>query len=1373
MMKKIPLKPKIKNKIILLAIAFLLITTPKLFAEVWLEVVETCVQNPYYASCVSASYHVIIHWTPYSDNPWDVCGYDVFRDDGVNFGGGNQTATSSYFGNSFGGGYCGTSQANARQVFQDVVSAFIETNYNHHTFVVQTRGNCLNQPPIVIGTISFNMPSKAPQTNQTDKSKQTVVGHPINIADGNMYTEEADLFIPSKELPLEFSRAYNSQDNFNGQLGFGWRSNFDITLAEQPDSSVLEINEKGVYTLYKWDTYGGYISPAGKYSVLTKNSDGTFQLVEKQGRNLYFDTKGRLVKIEGRNGNVITIFRNSNGRIVEVTDPAGRKLLFTNDTQGRVTQITDPANRTFKYEYDSNGNLVKVTDPLNNITTYQYDANHNLTCKTDANNHSLYFEYDSSDRAHHSWQDGNINEITLSFAPDNLSTTVTDSRGNPTKYEYNTYGLVTKIIDSQNNVRNFTWDANLNKTSFTNQNSHTTSYIYDSRGNLLMVTDHLNNTTTFTYEPSFDFVKTITDAQNNVTTYDYDVKGNPITLTDAFGNITTNTYDAQGLLTATTNPKNHTTVFTHDEYGNLATATDALNNITTFSYDAIGNRIETRDAKNNRTHFTFNSLNQLTRVTYPDNSMVNYTYDGVGNRTSITDNASHTTYYTYNANDKVTSIRNPLNNIISFTYDSEGNLIKVTDQNLHETTYVYDTLNRLISETNALGLIKTYVYDAAGNRTSVTDANNNTINYEYGSLNRLKKITYPSGSSVSFEYDSLGRRSSMQDSHGTTSYTYDKLGRLTQVDGPLSNDTLQYIYDEIGNRTSLILPDGKTVQYTYDALARLVSITDPDNKTTTYTYDEVGNPLSVTYPNNIVTTYSFDAMRRLIHLTNQNQDTLERLSEFIYTYDQAGRRARVDLLDGAVDYQYDALGQLTNEQKVSASGDTLYGNSFEYDPAGNRSRMVKDGKEYLYAYNDANHLTQESISGPGIWPITVVGTVTDASGIKSLTVNDIEATLEGEDFTCEVNLSLGPNTLTVSATDAAGNTATKTVNVTYDNQVDQILYVYDNNGNLIRRQSAAKTLNLSYDYENRLSRVSSSGTSITYGYDGEGKRISFEDSSDFVNYLYDGMDVVLESDVSGNPVAIYLRNPYAQGGIGGIISKQGLQGTEVYYSYDGLGSTANLSDPTGANLQSYAYYAFGNLLNPAYPNNNRQFLAKEVDPSGLIYFGARYYDPRIGRFITPDPLGMVDGPNVYLYCLNDPVNLVDLWGLCQKSWWDRYLYESVLPGPYGQPMSEWNVYGPSSWGNPMQYTEEAGGWWMWGERITVGISATAAISAGTLIGLEATGISNIGSAEVGWKGGEITLTRPGAQTPDWRFNPLGHYHRRPGIGQHRPWEGGW
>jgi len=223
------------------------------------------------------------------------------------------------------------------------------------------------------------------------------------------------------------------------------------------------------------------------------------------------------------------------------------------------------------------------------------------------------------------------------------------------------------------------------------------------------------------------------------------------------------------------------------------------------------------------------------------------------------------------------------------------------------------------------------------------------------------------------------------------------------------------------------------------------------------------------------------------------------------------------------------------------------------------------------------------------------------------------------------------------------------------------------------------TLNLSYDYENRLNSViANSGDTLlnyslpqpiikycvpgisSYTYDGEGRRISSINGTTITNYLYDGLDVILERNASNDPVVSYLRNPYAAGGIGGIVMKKlfplGSQEetvSEEYYTYDGLGSVSNLSDATGVNIQDYRYDAFGNLIpSPLWggsgrgdDSNTHQFLTKESDPSGFIYFGARYYDPAIGRFITEDPLGMIDGPNMYLYASNDPVNLVDLWGL--------------------------------------------------------------------------------------------------------------------------------
>jgi RHS repeat-associated protein len=66
----------------------------------------------------------------------------------------------------------------------------------------------------------------------------------------------------------------------------------------------------------------------------------------------------------------------------------------------------------------------------------------------------------------------------------------------------------------------------------------------------------------------------------------------------------------------------------------------------------------------------------------------------------------------------------------------------------------------------------------------------------------------------------------------------------------------------------------------------------------------------------------------------------------------------------------------------------------------------------------------------------------------------------------------------------------------------------------------------------------------------------------------------------------------------------------------------------------------------AFIPNPYGFSTKEFSSqSGLIYFGARYYNPTTGRWLKPDPLGMVNGPNLYAYCNNNPTNLIDPWGL--------------------------------------------------------------------------------------------------------------------------------
>jgi len=117
------------------------------------------------------------------------------------------------------------------------------------------------------------------------------------------------------------------------------------------------------------------------------------------------------------------------------------------------------------------------------------------------------------------------------------------------------------------------------------------------------------------------------------------------------------------------------------------------------------------------------------------------------------------------------------------------------------------------------------------------------------------------------------------------------------------------------------------------------------------------------------------------------------------------------------------------------------------------------------------------------------------------------------------------------------------------------------------------------------------------------------------------------------------------GGIGGLIARNDSTLGVQYYHFDDLGSVAGL---TGTTTSDYNYDAFGNLLTAQASGDTNRYLfsTKEFDArAGLYYFSARYYDPTVGRFLTADPMGFVDGPNQYVFVHNNPVNFIDLMGL--------------------------------------------------------------------------------------------------------------------------------
>jgi len=1070
-------------------------------------------------------------------------------------------------------------------------------------------------------------PPSVEPTKQIPQDKVTTVAEPINVANGNMFTSQQDILIQGRGLTLGLIRTYNSQSDYDGQFGYGWRSNFDITLSKQPDQSVIEVDEEGVYTVYTKNPDGTYKPSAGKYSVLTKNPDDTYTILRKHGEKLYFDNQGRLIKIEDRNGNIISILRTSNGIITEVSDSSGRKLSFSADAQGKITQIEDPAGRIFKYEYDSNGNLIKTIGPLNNQTLYHYDTNYNLICQTDANVHSTYFEYDGKDRAYHSWQDENNNEVTLSFDTTNKITTSTDSLGNITKYEYNDYGLVTKITDSQNNIQTFSWDEALNKTSFTNQNGNTTSFTYDAKGNLLTIKDPLNNTTTFTYEPNFDFVNSITDALGNITEYLYDAKGNLIQVKDALTNTTDYTYDIFGQLVQIKDANNNMTNFNYDSYGNLIRIIDSQNNSTDFTYDLLGNITRLTDSEGNSTDFTYDLLNRLVRIAYSNDSKTFYAYDSVGNLISFVDPNNNITAYAYDVVNRLIKITDSLGNTTQYTYDTEGNRTAIImDPNSSTIQYHYNNLNRLIKIIDPLNNQTNFSYEPVGNLILRTDANGYAITYTYDALNRLIKKQYPDQTEETFTYDAIGNILTATNPNISYSFTYSPLSQMTKVTD--SNDqSLTYEYDPIGNRVKMTTPEGKTISYSYDSLNRITSIIDIYGNSTTYTYDTLGRRINSVLPNKTVTSYNYDSVSNLINLVNKTQDG-SAITSYTYQYDNAGNRLVKLEPNIKTSYTYDALYRLTQvlDTKLKDKGKEKEHSSelYTYDALGNRLASLKD----TYTYNLANQL------------------------------------LSAKNYTYEYDKN--GNLIKKIEIDDDGQLKTSTFTYDYENRLTQVF---------IQEEDETKIVTFAYDpFGRRIKK--------TVQEQGE----TAEKESTTITYVYDHEDIILEYSTkqedgeAKEEITRYIHGP----GIDEPISIE--QNNKIYYyHYDGLGSVTVLTDQNGKVIEIYSYDSFGNLKRQGNKVKNPfTYTAREFDTeTGLYYYRTRYYDPALGRFLQTDPIGYVGGINLYTYVDNNPINWADPFGLDKQKkdeWWrwgpENWLWQII----YGQneiipmPGESWESY---------------------------------------------------------------------------------------------------
>jgi RHS repeat-associated protein len=211
-------------------------------------------------------------------------------------------------------------------------------------------------------------------------------------------------------------------------------------------------------------------------------------------------------------------------------------------------------------------------------------------------------------------------------------------------------------------------------------------------------------------------------------------------------------------------------------------------------------------------------------------------------------------------------------------------------------------------------------------------------------------------------------------------------------------------------------------------------------------------------------------------------------------------------------------------------------------------------------------------------------------------------------------------------------------------QVGSNNYTYDDNGNM--ESGGGRTI--TWDVETQPISITKDGVTTTFTYDGDGNRVKQMVGSTLTTYVNKYYEKT-GSEVTTN---YYLGNKL-------VAVREGT--TLSYILQDHLGSTSGTADASGTLVSTISYFSFGDSRNSTGTlPTDKLFTGQRLDTTGLYYYGARYYDPGIGRFISADTI--VPNPvdpqslNRYSYCLNNPLKYVDPTA---HDAYEDYYYESI------------------------------------------------------------------------------------------------------------------
>jgi RHS repeat-associated protein len=955
-----------------------------------------------------------------------------------------------------------------------------------------------------------------------------------------------------------------------------------------------------------------------------------------------YDTSGRVISAQHANGvDASTISYATSGTTFTrtVTNALGKQTIYTFSaasatSEPLLTSVVGNASAncvgtTSSITYNSNNQQASTVDTAGNETTYTYGS------------------------------DGFPQTITEAAGTSQQRTTTltwNDTYGVPAQIV--TSGLTTNLIydNAGHLLTRVETDTTQNTQPYsTNGNKRTWAYTYNALGLLSSVEDPSNNTQTFAYN-STGYLSSITNSLGQVTQITaLNGRGQPLAISDANGIVTDLSYDnngrvtsiqvnpgtlqattqiaynATGQITTLTQPNGVVYTFTYDAARRLATIQDSLGGVMTYTRNAMNGVTSTQITASNGTIMrsataTFDQLNRLLTQIGAANQTTAYAYDLDNNVTGVTDPLGHQYSYAYDALNRLIGETDPLKHSVAYAYDGQDHLTSFTDALGHVTSYVYDGFGDVIEQISPDSGTTVYTYGPSGLRLTEADSRGVVTAYGYDILGRLTSKSYASDTAenVTYGYDNgalgIGHLTSMTDTGGSTTFTYNALGQMTQQQHVVAGATYvtQYSYDAAGQILSITYPSGRIVSYQRDSNGRIAGITTQANAGSAAVtlasnglYLPFGPLESFQYGSGLAynAVYNTDYAITSLVTAQQGGASLQNLQ---YSYDANGNTLTiVDNLNSARSQTlgYDALNHLTSA--TGAYGSYVYG----YDAAGNRTTgSTSTGVPQTYSYDPAsNHLLS-----------ITTGAASRAFAYASSGQVEGDSRATGQVYGFHI--------------DAAGM-----ADVTTLNGATLLTNLYDGQQHRVEKDVPG-----------------ASGTRTRFVYDDHGHLLA-------------------EIDAINGPVRDYVwlgDRPIAQFDYG--VSGVGV--TQMSYVHvDPLNRPQKATDASQTLTWDGVFGPFGEAGSVSGSlTMHLGFPGQYLDPeTGLYQNWHRDYDSTLGRYLASDPIGLAGGLNVYDYADANPLGFTDARGLDNPGMGPYMVY----PNQYGAYPDIGGIYPPAPMGS--------------------------------------------------------------------------------------------